>query len=135
MKATTFSVFVTFILYKSIYLYNTKDDLINYKYQNTLHPYFQNCSYTFTLQMSVNTDLVKTLSKHHFNTEWKITKNESHHSMIDGLYMNTAVLHAAIQRNSHTHFIFTHVQWWNTQLLYTGIADKILCITDYEYKV
>lgn len=51
------------------------------------------------------------LSKHHLNTEWKITENESHPSMTDGLYehMNNAVLHAAIQRNSHTHFIFTHV--------------------------
>lgn len=64
------------------------------------------------------------LSKHHLNTEWKITENESHPSMMDGLYMNNAVLHAAIQRNSHTHFIFTHVQWFNTQLFY--ITDKIL---------
>lgn len=33
--------------------------------------------------------------------------------MVDGLYINTAVLHAAIQRNSHTHTYTLHFYTYN----------------------
>lgn len=102
--------FVTFILYKSIYLYNTKDDLINYKYQNTLHPYFQNCSYTFTLQMSVNTDLVKNFQSITWTLNGKSPKMKAT-PVWRMAYMNIWTTQSSMQpyRGTRTHTSFLHM--------------------------
>lgn len=106
-------------MYKSIYLYNTKDDLINYKYQNTLHPYFQNCSYTFTLQMSVNTDLVKNFQSITWTLNGKSPKMKAT-PVWWMAYMNIWTTQSSMQpyRGTRTHTSFLHMYNGSTHNCY-----------------